>query len=63
LCENDRRTLLGPTPIECPVLISAVASKRESAIVKDPYFIPLSKFEAEYAADVKFLVYMNGVGR
>ena len=62
--ESDIRVLFGITPSVCPVLIPTVSSKRESARVKDPNFIALSKFmNAEYVADVNFMVYMNGVGR
>ena len=57
--ENDITARPGMTPIYCIVLIPTVSSKRESARVKDPNFIALS----EAQADVKFLVYMNGVRR
>ena len=58
-CEIDSTPHLGKTPAECPVLIPTVTSKQESARVEDPDFIALSKAQA----DVKFMVYMNGIGR
>ena len=57
--ESDISALSGKTPFVCPVNKPTVASTREIAIVKDPNFIALSKAQA----DVKFMVYMNGVGR
>ena len=57
LGESDISALCGITPSVCPINKPTVASKRESAIVKDPNFIALSKFmNAEYVADVKFFV-------
>ena len=61
--ENDITARPGMTPIYCIVLIPTVSSKRESARVKDPNFIALSKVIAQYAADVNFMVYMKVVRR
>ena len=57
--ESDISAVCGKTTSECPVNKPTVTSTRESARVKDPNFIALSKAQA----DVKLLVYMNGIGR
>ena len=67
LRESDISFLCGTSwiaPCECPVIKATVASTLESATVKDKNFIAVSKFmKAEYVAEVKFMVYMSGVGR
>ena len=56
--ESDLSAVFRKTPSECPVNKPTVSSTGESARVKDPNFIALTKAQP----DVKFFVYMNGVG-